>query len=42
MPMGPMGVSPRLMSQMGLRFPTGGGVRSPMRFPGPAAGGYFM
>ena len=39
MPMGPMGMSPRLMSQLGVRFPSRGGGASGggahgMRFPG--------
>ena len=49
MTMGPMGVNPRLMSQMGLRFPPGGPgpgavghTRLPMRFPGPSGAGYLM
>lgn len=49
MPMAPMGVSPRLMSQMGMRFPTGapgpgtpGHIRSPVRFPGPGGATYLM
>jgi len=49
MPMASMGVSPRLMSQMGMRFPPGGPgpgavghIRSPLRFPGPGGATYLM
>ena len=49
MSMAPIGVSPRLITQMGMRFPPGapgpgtsGHIRSPVRFPGPVGATYLM